>query len=409
MFNYKTYIEIKYNSEYKIPMSRPYENIKILDLTHVLAGPFSTYQFALLGAEVIKIEQPKAPDCARGRGPDEAQNAALLGLNYQVQASNKKAITLDLKQVAGQGILKTLVKDADILVENYRTGALAKLGLGYDDLKNINPALIYCSLTGFGSDGPKAEVNAYDNVIQATSGIISQSGGHKPGLSFVDYAAGYNAAFAISAALHQRALTGVGTYISCSMLEVAMNLMAPEVAAMQYPLKVSREKEAGISAYDTQDGILMMGAFTVDQNRRMWEALENQGYAVSAELKAPDDWQSLWAASSHIKSALAKILNDKTAEEWQEIFHQAGLPAEKQRSLAEAVNDPQLANYFHKSEGGAGDTHEVSLPLAAYKFKNGPEITSPPPEFSQHTDEILRSLGIKDDAINKLKKDGVIA
>ncbi|MBT5765684.1 MAG: CoA transferase, partial [Kordiimonadaceae bacterium] len=221
-------------------MTRPYENIKILDLTHVLAGPFSTYQFALLGAEVIKIESPENPDCARGRGPDPKLNADLRGLNYQVQAANKKAMTLDLKQEMGQQIFKKMVLDADVLVENYRTGALDQLGLGYDDLKSINPRLIYCSLSGFGNYGDRATVNAYDNTIQATSGIIEQSNGHKPGVSFVDYAAGYNAAFAISAALHQRIMTGVGTQISSSMLEVAMTLMAPEAAAAQHPVKTKR-------------------------------------------------------------------------------------------------------------------------------------------------------------------------
>lgn len=390
-------------------MTRAYENIKILDLTHVLAGPFATYQFALLGAEVIKIEPPRTPDCARGRGPDAAQNAALRGLNFQVQASNKKAITLDLKQEAGQRILKQLAKDADILVENYRTGALDQLGLGYDDLKIVNPKLIYCSLSGFGADGPRAGVNAYDNVIQATSGIIDQSSGHKPGVSFVDYAAGYNAAFAISSALHQRTQTGTGTYISCSMFEVAMNLMAPEAAAAQYPVKTKREKEAGISAYDCKDGIIMMGAFTPEQNCRMWDTLEELGYEVSPTLKTRDDWESLWAAASQIKSALAEILKDRPADEWQNLFHAHDLPAERQRSLAQAVQDPQLAGYFREGEMADGDTHTPTLPTAAFHFENGPEITSPPPGFSEHTEEILLSLGLDDEEIAQLRTEGAIA
>jgi len=390
-------------------MTQAYANIKILDLTHVLAGPFATYQFALLGAEVIKIEDPHNPDCARGRGPDKVQNEALRGLNYQVQASNKKAMTLDLKHQAGRRILKELAKDADILVENYRTGALADLGLGYDDLKQINPKLIYCSLTGFGNEGEKAQVNAYDNVIQATSGIIDQSGGHKPGVSFVDYAAGYNAAFAISSALHQRALTGTGSFISCSMFEVAMSLMAPEAAAAQYPVKVKREKEAGISAYETVHGILMMGAFTADQNRRMWDAIEILGYDIAPFLSAPDDWQSLWAASKDIKTALTGILKDKTAGQWQEFFHEHGLPAERQRTLSEAADDPVLADYFHQGKAGTGDTHPPSLPVAAFKTENGPEITSPPPGFGEHTEEILYELGFTAETIEQLRKDKVIA
>lgn len=383
-------------------MTKPYENIKILDLTHILAGPFATYQFALLGAEVIKIEPPAIPDPARGRGPDKEQNAALKGLNYQVQASNKKAITLDLKQNDGRDILLKLVEDADILVENYRTGALEELGLGYEKLKNINPGLIYCSLSGFGNYGERASVNAYDNTIQATSGIIEQSGGHKPGVSFVDYAAGYNAAFAISAALHKREKTGEGTYISSSMLEVAMSLMAPEAAAKKHPVKTKRSKEAGISAYETADGILMIGAFTPDQNRRMWEMLECEGYNDPEDLKDTPDWQNLWQQSEDIKATLSEIFKSDTANNWQKMFHNYGLPAERQRTLDEAVTDPQLENYFKEVDG-------VILPSAAYHFEDGPEITSPPPGFSEHTEEVLSALGYSNEEIEKLKSQGVIA
>lgn len=382
-------------------MTQPYANIKILDLTHVLAGPFATYQFALLGAEVIKVEDPDNPDCARGRGPDGALNDEHRGLNYQVQAANKKAMTLNLKSVRGQKILKALVKDADVLVENYRTGALNELGLGYDELKAINPRLIYCSLTGFGQNGPRAKVNAYDNVIQASSGIIDQSGGHKPGVSFIDYAAGYNAAFAISSALHQREATGKGTHISCSMLEVAMNLMAPEAAAVQHPVKASRDKEAGISAYDTKDGILMMGAFTHQQNKRMWDCIRALGYDVSNALYAPTDWEGLWAISKDIKVALNDILKEKPASEWQDIFHGAGLPAERQRSLGEAVTDPQLTDYFEQVEG-------VTLPKAAFHFEEGAKINTPPPGFGEHTEAILTDLGLSTSEIEDLKNEGVI-
>ena len=387
-------------------MKSVFENIKVLDLTHVLAGPFCTYQFALLGAEVIKIEAPDNPDCARGRGPDSDQNAALRGLNYQVQASNKKAITLDLKKHDGQQLLKKLVENADILVENYRTGALDKLGLGYEDLRVINPALIYCSLTGYGNEGPRANVNAYDNVIQATSGIIEQSGGHKPGVSFIDYAAGYNAAFAISAALHQRSHSGKGTHISSSMLEVAMMMMAPEAAAAAHPVKVKREKEAGISAYETANGILMLGAFTPDQNYRMWNIFEELGYDIDAQLKLPKNWEELWQMASSIKTKLEKVLIDKSADEWQDIFHQHNLPAEKQRTLSEAIKDPQLTSYFHRSEGGEGDNQPTILPTAAYHFENGPVINSPPPGFGQHTVDVLQDLGLTCDEINQLRDEG---
>ena len=211
------------------------DKITVLDVTHVLAGPFCTYQLALLGADVLKIEAPDAPDCARGRGPDAAANAAGLGLNYQTQGGNKRALALDLDDEAGRDIFRSLVRKADVIVENYAAGGMARRGLGFDALSKINPALIYCSLTGYGDTGPEAETGAYDNVIQAASGTIAQCGGIKPGVSFVDYSAGYAAAFAVTSALVQRARTGKGCHISVSMLEVAMQLMSPEAAAAQHP------------------------------------------------------------------------------------------------------------------------------------------------------------------------------
>ena len=149
---------------------RPFEGIRILDLTHVLAGPFCTYQLAVLGAETIKIEEPGQGDIARQTGCDRAQNRRLMGTGYLTQGANKRCLTLNLKDPRGREILKRLVAGADVLVENFRSGAMAALGLGYDDLRQINPRLIYCSMTGFGQDGPKAEHNAYDCVIQAISG-----------------------------------------------------------------------------------------------------------------------------------------------------------------------------------------------------------------------------------------------
>ena len=155
---------------------QPFEGYRVLDLTHVLAGPFCTYQLALLGAEVIKIEPPDEPDMVRPMGPVAALNEAGLGLHYLAQSANKRAMTLDLKSSEGQEILKRLAADADVLVENYRAGALEGLGLGYAALSAINPKLIYCSMTGFGQTGPKGGHTAFDNVIQAFSGLMAATG-----------------------------------------------------------------------------------------------------------------------------------------------------------------------------------------------------------------------------------------
>src|SRR5947208_13027259 len=147
----------------RLAMTRPFEGIKVIDITHVLAGPFAAYQLALLGADVIKVEQPDDPDQSRGSGPDRALNRKQMGTGFLTQASNKRSITLDLKTERGREILRKLVATADVMVENYRPGAFKALGLGYEDMRKINPKLIYASMTAFGQDGPRGTQTAYDH------------------------------------------------------------------------------------------------------------------------------------------------------------------------------------------------------------------------------------------------------
>jgi crotonobetainyl-CoA:carnitine CoA-transferase CaiB-like acyl-CoA transferase len=186
-------------------MTRPFEGIRIIDIIHVLAGPFAAYQLAVLGAEVIKVEHPDEPDQSREGGADRALNRRNMGTSFLTQGSNKKSITLDLKTEAGRNILKKLVARADVLVENYRPGAFEALGLGYEALLKINPRLIYCSISAFGQDGVRREQTAYDHVIQATSGIIASTGTEevnpiKIGAPAVDYATGTMGALALASA-----------------------------------------------------------------------------------------------------------------------------------------------------------------------------------------------------------------
>jgi len=157
-------------------MTRPFEGIRIIDITHVLAGPFATYQLAVLGADVIKVEHPQEPDQSREGGTDRALNRRNMGTSFLTQGSNKLSITLDLKTEEGREILKKLVARSDVLVENYRPGAFEALGIGYEAMLKINPRLIYCSISAFGQDGVRREQTAYDHVIQATSGIMAATG-----------------------------------------------------------------------------------------------------------------------------------------------------------------------------------------------------------------------------------------
>src|SRR5262249_5458259 len=209
----------------------PFEGIRVIDVTHVLAGPFAAYQLAVLGADVIKVEHPDEPDQSRGAGTDKALNRRNLGTSYLTQASNKRSITLDLKNEADHDKLKRLVRTADVFVENYRPGALEALGLGYEALAAINPRLIYASFSAFGQTGPRRQQTAYDHVIQATSGIMAMTGTDDVhpitfGLPSIDYATGTTGAFALAAALFQRERSGRGQRIDMAMLDVAMILMS---------------------------------------------------------------------------------------------------------------------------------------------------------------------------------------
>src|SRR5690349_8027411 len=214
---------------------QPFEGIRVIDITHVLAGPFATYQLAVLGADVIKVEHPDDPDQSRGVGTDKELNRRKMGTAFLTQASNKRSITLDLKQAKDRDILKKLAATADIFVENYRPGAFEALGLGYDVLAAINPRLIYASFSAFGQHGPRGSQTAYDHVIQATSGIMAMTGTPevnpiKFGSPAIDYATGMTGAFAVAAALFQRERTGKGQRIDMAMLDVAVILMSSHLA-----------------------------------------------------------------------------------------------------------------------------------------------------------------------------------
>ena len=215
-------------------MARPFEGIRIIDITHVLAGPFAAYQLGLMGADVIKVEHPDDPDQSRDSGSDNDLNHANMGTGFLTQGSNKRAITLNLKTEQGRDILRKLVATADVLVENYRPGAFEALGLGYDDLRKINPKLIYASFSAFGQGGPRRQQTAYDHVIQSTSGIMAMTGTPtanpiKIGAPAIDYATGTMGAYALSAALFQRERTGQGQRVDMAMLDVAIILMASHV------------------------------------------------------------------------------------------------------------------------------------------------------------------------------------
>jgi crotonobetainyl-CoA:carnitine CoA-transferase CaiB-like acyl-CoA transferase len=395
-------------------MTRPFEGIRIIDITHVLAGPFAAYQLAVHGADVIKVEDPNDPDQTRGSGSDRALNRAGMGTGFLTQGSNKRAITLNLKTEAGRNILKRLVEHADIMVENYRPGAFAALGLGYEAMAAINPRLIYCSISAFGQDGPRGRQTAYDHVIQATSGLMATTGTEdvnpiKFGSPAVDYATGTMGAFALATALFQRERTGRGQRIDLAMLDVAMILMSSHLTAHLRTGAVprpagNRNPHATNSCYETKDGLLMLGASNLRQQRRLWQALERPEMAK-------EDNEAREENRDREEAVLADILKTRTADEWEVYLQARHVPAARVRTLDEAIRDPQFASrgVTHRHEDAPGVDGGFSVPLAAFKLAHGgASIERPPPQFGADTDAVLAECGYSAAEIAEFRRTGVV-
>jgi crotonobetainyl-CoA:carnitine CoA-transferase CaiB-like acyl-CoA transferase len=379
---------------------QPFEGIRVIDVTHVLAGPFATYQLGLLGADVIKIEHPDDPDQSRLAGTDKELNRGNMGTAYLTQASNKRSLTLDLKQARDRDILKKLVLTADVFVENYRPGAFEALGLGYDELATINPRLIYASFSAFGQQGPRGVQTAYDHVIQATSGIMAMTGTPevnpvKFGLPAVDYATGITGAFALSAALFQREHTGKGQRIDMAMLDVAMTLMSSHLTGylrngVHPKPSGNRNPHATNSAYQTKDGLVMLGASNLRQQRRLWTLLERPDMIKTTNEERDSD-------RAREAQVLSELMLMRTAHEWEKFLQAHHVPAARVRTMAEAVADPQFASrkIVHHHAGGNGVKGDFGVPLAAFTFAHGgPRIDTPPPALGQHNEEIFKELGL---------------
>ena len=380
-------------------MTRPFEGIRVIDVTHVLAGPFAAYQLAVLGADVIKVEHPDEPDQSRGAGTDKALNRRNMGTSFLTQASNKRSIALDLKTENDRAVLKKLVATADVFVENYRPGAFAALGLGYDDLAAINPRLIYASFSAFGQAGPRGRQTAYDHVIQATSGLMAMTGTEevhpvKFGSPAVDYATGMTGAFALASALFQRERTGRGQRIDMAMLDVAMILMSSHLTGylrngVHPKPHGNRHPHATNSAYPTRDGLVMLGASNLRQQRRLWTALERPDMIKRSNDERDQD-------RDRETAVLAEIMRTRTADEWEQFLQARHVPAARVRTMGEALADPQLATrgVVHRYDSVPGLEGGFGVPLAAFTFAHGgPRIDTPPPWLGQHNEEILGELG----------------
>ena len=397
---------------------RPFEGIRVLDMTHVLAGPFCTYQLALLGAEVTKVEPPGLGEYVRRRGANPELKRRLMGDHFLCQNANKRSIAIDLKDRRGRDIVRRLAGQADVLVENFRAGVMDRLGLGYDSLQADYPRLIYCSLTAYGGTGPMGHQPGWDHTVAAASGMVAMTGTEdsgplKAGTPVVDYSSGAMAAFAVSAALFQRQRTGCGQRIDVSMLDTALMLMSPSIASYFAAGKVggphgnSHALAAG-SGYVTKDGqIIMLGAI---MQRQFEEFCRRIG---RPELLEDPRFADVREQDPH-RGALAEILTEhmatRTAAEWENLLADL-VPAVRVRGLDETLAFDQLDHrgVLHELEPIDGVDGALKTPVAAFTYaEDGPRVDRAPPLLGAHTVEVLAGLGLTADDIGSLADDGVI-
>jgi crotonobetainyl-CoA:carnitine CoA-transferase CaiB-like acyl-CoA transferase len=400
-------------------MSAALNGIRVLDLTNVLAGPLCAYQLALLGAEVVKIEVPDGGDLARQLGADAALNARHMGASFLAQNAGKKSVTLNLKSARGKEVLHRLVATADVLVENFRPGVMARLGVSYDELKQINPKLVYCAISGFGQDGPMRAAPAYDQIIQGLSGIMSITGTPEAaplrvGYPVADTLAGMMAAFAISSALVRRNATGEGGFIDVSMLDSALTAMGWVVSnyliAGVQPRAHGNDNitAAPSGAFRTRDGLINIAANKQEQFVALVAMLGREDLSLDERFAQRENRKHNRAALTvELERELAK--NDSA--HWEAALNRIGVPAGAVLTVPQALALPQMQQReflktFDKVEGLDGP---LTVSRTGFKLSGGdPDVHTPPPQLGDHTDEMLRSVGYSAQEIAGFREDGTV-
>ena len=400
-------------------MTAALAGIRVLDLTNVLAGPFCAYQLALLGAEVIKVEVPESGDLARQLGADPALNRSKMGASFLAQNGGKKSLTLNLKSEAGREVLFRLVRTADVLVENFRPGVMDRLGLGYDALKEINPRLVYCAISGFGQQGPMRNAPAYDQIVQGMSGVMSITGAEESaplrvGYPVADTIGGITAAFAVSSALVRQAKTGEGEFIDVSMLDSTIVTMGWVVSnyliAGKEPVPMGNENftAAPSGTFATGDGLLNIAANKQEQFEALVGAIGRPALATDerfAEREARKRNRKL------LKTEVEAGLAAKSAAEWEVILAKLGVPAGRVLTVPQVLDHPQIRerNLLAKFDDVPGVGRDISLVRAGFKMAGAkPDVATPPPVLGEHTDALLAELGYDAARVAELHEQRVV-
>jgi crotonobetainyl-CoA:carnitine CoA-transferase CaiB-like acyl-CoA transferase len=397
-------------------MKKPFAGVRILDFTRYLAGPYGTYQLALLGADVIKIESPEG-DETRGQLADRTWAERKMAPSFLAVNGNKRSIALDLRRPEAVDIVKRLVPGADVVWENFRGGVMDRLGLGYEVLAAINPRLIYCAVSGFGRTGPERTTAAFDGKLQAMSGIMSITGepAHGPtraGFAICDTIGGMTAALAVASALFQRTHTGRGQLVDVAMLDAALAFIPGPVS--EYTVAGIEQRQIGngsvsrkptASRFRTRDGYMVLAALTEKQFASLMRAL---GRADALDDPRFKDWPSRTDNEPALREIIEGALAEDDAKSWETRLTAADVPCGSIWKIHEIVRHPQLE---HRDVLQTIDSRYGPMQLvgAGFRLAHGsPSLEREPPTIGEHSEEILKEAGYEAEEIAALRRAKVI-
>ncbi|WP_170424070.1 CaiB/BaiF CoA transferase family protein [Ruegeria arenilitoris] len=394
----------------------PLVGIKVIDFSHVLAGPACGYFLGLLGATVIKVESVSRGDAMRYRGGTDAERSAKgMSTAYQAQGSGKASIALDLNSAEGKEVMQRLLTQADVFVENHLPSTMRDFGLDEETLRASHPHLIHCAMTGYGRGGDMSDAPAYDVNIQAACGIMtltgtSETGPLRTGAPIMDYGVALAAGFAISTALFQREKTGKGSFVDVSMLETGLTLMTSTIVdylatgtAPKQRGNAANSRTPGAGSFACKEGVLSLGANEEPQFDRMAHAL---GRAVWLSDPRFQTGAARRENAAELERELAEILLTRTAAEWEEILIAHHVPVARLRTMPECLDMPQVAarGYLHKGEDG------LVVPTLPFRIDDAPvhAPNCPPPSLGADTETVLSGLGYDPVEIARMVETGAV-
>ena len=398
---------------------RALEGIKVIDFSQVIAGPFCSQHLALLGADVIKIEQPGVGDQGRQLLGDNDWGKAGLSPMFLACNAGKRGITLDLKHPGAKEVITRLLRNADVLLENFKAGVIERLGFGYEAVKAIKPDIVYCSVSGYGQNGPYAGAAAYDGAIQATSGMVAVTGMPeqpvRAGFMSVDVPTAISATMAILGALVRRERTGEGQRLDVAMLDTAMTVMGPQISnylntGADSP-RVGNSSPAIIptaGVFTTADGFIMVTCLTDGQFRSLAPTVGRPEWLKDPLFASFDIRKENY---DHVVAALNEAFSAATTAEWDQRLGEAKVPAAPVRTLPDASRHPQLAHREVFTEFGQfGPIQRPAFGIGAPYMtdRDAPRPDRPPPMLGEHTDEVMAELGYSADDIAAMRQAGAI-